>query len=103
ALVGTAALFLNNMDDAEACADINGDPTGIPDLASVSAEQAEQCSPFTFGVNPPQLDFSTLDQTPQTFRANQGPVKYYRRAIEEDLHGVFVYSNDLKSATVGSL
>jgi ABC-type branched-subunit amino acid transport system substrate-binding protein len=103
ALVGTAALFLNNMDDAEACADINGDPTGIPDLASISVEQAEQCSPVTFGVNPPQLDCSTLDQTPQTFRANQGPVKYYRIAIEKDLHGVFVYSNDLKSATVGSL
>ena len=103
AIVGTAALFLNNMDDAVACKDLEGAATGIPDLAIVTTEVAQQCSPVTFGVNPPQLDCSTKDQHPQIFRANQGPVKYYQRAIDKNLHGVFVYGNDLKSATIGGL
>jgi hypothetical protein len=103
AIVGTAALFLNNMDDAIACKDSKGAATGLPDLAIVTTEVAQQCSPVTFGVNPPQLDCATKDQTPQIFRANQGPVKYYQRAVNKKLHGVFVYSNDLKAAAVGGL
>ncbi len=101
--MGTAALFLNNMDDAIACQDKAGAATGIPDLAIVTTEVSQQCSPVTFGVNPPQLDCSTKDAHPQTFRANQGTVKYYQRAINKKLHGAFVYSNDLKSAAVGGL
>lgn len=103
AIVGTAALFLNNMDDAIACQDKAGAATGIPDLAIVTTEVSQQCSPVTFGINPPQLDCATKDQHPQTFRANQGSVEYYQRAIEKKLHGAFVYSNDLKSAAVGGL
>lgn len=103
ALVGTAALFLNNMDDAISCVDQAGAATGIPDLATVTTEVVQQCSPVTFGINPPQLDCATKDSTPQTFRANQGPVKYYEKAVDKDLHGAFVYSNDLKSAAVGGL
>jgi ABC-type branched-subunit amino acid transport system substrate-binding protein len=103
AIVGTAALFLNNMDDAISCVDKAGAATGIPDLAIVTTELVQQCSPVTFGVNPSQIDCTTKDATPQTFRANQGPIKYYERATGDDLHGVFVYSNDLKSAAVGGL
>jgi hypothetical protein len=103
AVVGTAALFLNNMDDAIACKDLAGAATGLPDLASVSTEQVEQCSPVTFGVNPPQLVCATKDKSPQTFRQNRGPIKYYRSHIAKNLHGVFIYSNDLKSAEIGSL
>jgi len=103
AIVGTAALFLNNMDDAISCVDKAGAATGIPDIAIVTTEVVQQCSPVTFGINPPQLDCSTKDATPQTFRANQGPVKYYQREIEKDLHGAFVYGNDLKSGAVGGL
>ncbi len=96
AIVGTAALFLNNMDDAIACQDKAGAATGIPDLAIVTTEVSQQCSPVTFGINPPQLDCKTKDAHPQTFRANQGSVKYYQRTINKKLHGAFVYSNDLK-------
>jgi hypothetical protein len=103
AIIGTAALFLNNMDDAIACQDKAGAATGIPDLAIVTTEVSQQCSPVTFGINAPQLDCKTKDAHPQTFRANQGSVKYYQRTINKKLHGAFVYSNDLKSAAVGGL
>jgi Periplasmic binding protein len=103
AIVGTSALFVNNMDDATACADKAGAATGIPDLAVFTTEVAHQCSPVTFGINPPQLDCATKDQTPQTFRANQGPSKYFQRESDKNLHGVFLYGNDLKASTVGGL
>ncbi len=103
AIVGTAALFLNNMDDAISCVDRAGNATGIPDLAIVTTEVVQQCSPVTFGVNPPQLDCATKDRHPQTFRANQGSAKYYLRTIDKGLHGPFVYSSDTRSGSVASL
>jgi ABC-type branched-subunit amino acid transport system substrate-binding protein len=103
AMIGTAALFLNNMDDANSCVDKAGAATGLPDLSAVSTDPAEQCSPLNFGLNPPQLDCATKDQATQTYRQNQGPGKYYLRAINKNLHGVFLYSNDLKSSTVSGI
>jgi substrate-binding family protein len=103
ALVGTVALFLNNVDDMIACTDKTGAATGIPDIAAIMTEVVQQCSPVSFGINPGQIDCSTKDDHPQTFRANQGSVKYYQREIDKNLHGAFVYSNDLKSAAVGGL
>ncbi len=103
ALVGTAALFLNNVDDMTACVDQAGAATGIPDLPIVTTEVAQQCSPVSYPVNPSQLVCSTKDDTPQTFSANRGPVKFYRRTIDPDLHGVYLYTNDLKSAEAAGL
>jgi hypothetical protein len=98
AIVGTEALFLNNVDDLVSCPDRTGAATGLPDLASFSTATAEQCSPVTFSANPGQLDCSTLTQNPQTYRDNQGAIKYFLRTRSKSLHGIFVYSNDLKTA-----
>ncbi|HEV3450136.1 MAG TPA: ABC transporter substrate-binding protein [Acidimicrobiia bacterium] len=103
AVVGTAALFLNNVDDMVSCKDQAGAATGLPDLPIVTTEVAEQCSPVSFPVNPSQLDCTTKDQRPQTYRANVGTVKYFERAVKKNLHGISVYQNDLKSAAVSQL
>jgi hypothetical protein len=100
AVVGTAALFLNNVDDMVGCKDQTGAPTGLPDLPVVTTEVAQQCSPVSFPINAPQLDCATKDQRPQTYRANTGPIQYYQRTRFKNLHGVGVYSNDIKSAAV---
>jgi len=100
ALVGTAALFLNNVSDMVGCADQAGRPVGIPDLAVVTTEVAEQCSPVTFPINPPQLDCSTLTDHPQTYLGQRGPIRYYEAHVAKHLHGGFLYSNDLQSAAV---
>ena len=102
ALIGTAALFLDNVDDLVGCKDRSGAPTGLPNIPIVTTSLADQCAPVSFGVNPPQLDCSTQAEHPQTFRANQGPVKYYQRA-RKSLHGVMIYSNDIRSAAIGGL
>ena len=72
AIVGTAALFLNNVDDMIECTDQAGKATGLPDIPILTTEIAHQCSPVSFGPNPPQLDCATKDAVPQTWRANIG-------------------------------
>jgi ABC-type branched-subunit amino acid transport system substrate-binding protein len=98
ALVGTSALFLNNVDDIEGCVDRAGAKTGLPDLAVVTTEVEQQCSPTTYGINPPQIVCATKDQHPQTYQGNDGRVAYYRKQAGKKLHGVFVYQSDIKAA-----
>lgn len=101
ALVGTTSLFLNNVDDMVGCVDKNGEATGLPDMPAVATEIVHQCSPVSFPINPPQLDCDTQNDHPQTYRVNVGSIKYYQRTIDKDLHGLFVWSNDVKSAEIG--
>ncbi len=98
AMVGTSALFLNNVDDVEACVDGAGAATGIPDIAVVTTELVQQCSPTTYGINPPQILCDTKDDHPQTFQGNAGRAFYYEKKFGKDLHGAFIFSKDLKAA-----
>lgn len=97
ALVGTTALFLNNVDDIVACPDRAGSATGIPDLAAIAFELVQQCSPVTFPTVAPIVDCATRDQHPQTFPSNSGRARYFQKRFGE-LHGAYIYSGDLKSA-----
>ena len=56
ALVGTASLFLSNVDDEISCKDQAGAATGLPDMGAIVAGVPETCSPVSF----PALG-STLD------------------------------------------
>jgi Periplasmic binding protein len=98
ALVGTSAVFLNNVDDIEGCVDKAGAATGIPDMTVVATEIAQQCSPTTYAVNAPQIICSTKDQHPQTYQANAGRAFYYEKKYGKKLHGGYIFSGDLKSA-----
>jgi substrate-binding family protein len=99
ALVGTAALFVNNVDDLTGCADSKGAATGLPDFPVVTTEQVHQCSPVSFGVNPPVLDCATKDQKPQTYHGSLGATNWYLKKYGKNaLHGLFLYPSDLKSA-----
>jgi Periplasmic binding protein len=98
AMVGTSAIFLNNVSDMESCVDQAGAATGIPDIAVVATEVAQQCSPTTYAVNPPQILCDTQTQHPQTYQANVGRAYYYEKKFGKDLHGAYIYSQDLKAA-----
>ncbi len=52
ATVGTAALFVNNVDDLVGCKDSKGAATGMPDFPVVTTEIVHQCSPVSFGHQP---------------------------------------------------
>jgi ABC-type branched-subunit amino acid transport system substrate-binding protein len=102
ALVGTSAVFLNNVDDVEACVDKAGAATGLPDIAVVATEIAQQCSPTTYAVNPPQIECATLNQHPQTWQANVGRAFYYEKKFGKKLHGAYLFSGGLKSAEISN-
>jgi ABC-type branched-subunit amino acid transport system substrate-binding protein len=101
ALVGTEALFLTNMDDAINCKDINGQPTGLPDLSAIATGIPETCAPVTYTPTGPQLLCDTKDQHPQTYQGNQGDTTYYKKHINKDLHGAFILPNDTQDANRG--
>jgi hypothetical protein len=98
AIVGTSALFVNNVDDLVGCVDSAGQATGLPDFPVVTTESVHQCSPVSHPINPPTLDCATRDEHPQTYRANTGPTSYYLKQHKGDLTGVWIYPSDLKSA-----
>jgi ABC-type branched-subunit amino acid transport system substrate-binding protein len=98
AMVGTAALFINNIDDQTACVDQAGAVTGLPDIPFLATEVQQQCSPITFPVSPPQVLCDTVDEHPQTYQASVGRGFYYKKKFGNDLHGVYIFGSDLRSA-----
>jgi hypothetical protein len=99
AIVGTSALFVNNVDDLVGCQDAKGAATGLPDFPVVTTEVVHQCSPVSFGINPPVLDCATKDEKPQTYHGSLGATNWYLKKYGKNaLHGLFLYPSDLKSA-----
>jgi hypothetical protein len=96
ALVGTSALFLNNVEPLESCVDKAGKATGLPDIPTLQTEVPHQCSRISFAVIAAAIDCSTKDEHPQTYTARVGQVRYLQKQ-NKDLHGVWVIPGDLKS------
>ena len=89
AIVGTTALFVNNVDDLVGCKDSKGAATGLPDFPVVTTEVVHQCSPVSFGINPPIIDCATKDQHPQTYRGSLGATNWYLKKYGKNaLHGL---------------
>ncbi|HXY94275.1 MAG TPA: ABC transporter substrate-binding protein [Acidimicrobiia bacterium] len=98
AMVGTSSVFLTSVDDMRSCKDSTGAATGIPDIPFVSTAIVQQCSDESFPVAVPQIICSTKDQHPQTYQASIGRAYYYIKKYGNDLHGVYVFGSDSKSA-----
>ncbi len=101
ALVGSAALFLTNVDDEINCKDINGQATGLPDLPGIVTGIPQTCSPVTYSPTAPQLLCDTKDQHPQTYQGNQGDTTYYKKKYGKSISGAFVLPNDTQDANRG--
>jgi hypothetical protein len=98
AAVGTSSVFLTSVDDMRNCKDKTGAMTGLPDIPFVSTAIVQQCSDQSFPIAPPQVECSTVGQHPQTFRANVARGLYYQRKFGKDLHGIYIFGSDSKSA-----
>lgn len=101
ALVGTAAIFLTNFDDAVACTDQSGAATGLPDFGAVTSS-VEGCTPISFPVNPPNVLCDTMSKQPQTYQTNQRLFTYLQQRHHHDLHGALIYTNDTKAGSIAS-
>jgi ABC-type branched-subunit amino acid transport system substrate-binding protein len=101
-LLGTAALFLNDMRPAEGCKDKAGATTGIPDLPVLQTEPVEQCSPISFAVIPNGGSCPYSGSGPRTYQTVTPATEWFKTNVTKDLHGVFVIPNDLPSTITAS-
>src|SRR5579871_1115346 len=97
AMVGTNALFNPDITTLNTCADKNGQATGLPDIAAVSADVNEQCGTTVFNIQ----------GVPQKCPVAPGvktytePVGYMKWQLSQDpgLHGLWLIAGDLPSTT----
>jgi hypothetical protein len=102
-LVGTTALFLDNMKPAETCKDKTGQPVGIPDLAVLQTYAAEQCSSVSFAALPSAGSCPYSGTGERTFtQTNVTQNYYFSKYGKNALHGVFIVPSDLPSTISAS-
>jgi ABC-type branched-subunit amino acid transport system substrate-binding protein len=101
-MLGTTALFLNDMRPAEGCKDKTGAATGIPDLPVLQTEPVEQCSPISFAVIPNGGSCPYSGKGVRTFQAVTPAIDWFKKNVTSDLHGIFVVPNDLPSTITSS-
>jgi Periplasmic binding protein len=100
AIVGTTALFMNNIEPMTSCVDQAGKVTGLPDVPVLQTEIEHQCSPISYAVIVVGLDCATKDAAQKKVTVSAGPPKYFTKH-NKSLHGIFMLAGDLKS-TVNS-
>ena len=98
AAVGTSAVSLASVDEMRNCKDSTGATTGLPDIPFVSTNLSQQCSDQSFPMAPPQVICDTSSEHPQTFQPNVGRGYYYKDKFGKDLHGIYIFGSDSKSA-----
>lgn len=101
-LLGTTALFLNDMRPAESCKDKNGVATGIPDLPSLQTEPVQQCSKISFSVIQQGTSCPYSGRGVRTFAQSTSEIAWFKAHVTDDLHGVFVLASDLPSTITSS-
>jgi hypothetical protein len=102
ALVGTTALFLNDMAPIEGCKDKGGAATGLPDLAVLQTEPAQQCSPVSFAMLPGGAS-CPFTEGERTYPYSTTAADYYFENHGDDLHGIYVVPRDLPSTIAASM
>ena len=101
-LLGTTALFLNDMRPAEGCKDKAGVATGIPDLPVLQTEPVEQCSKISFAVIPNGGSCPYSGKGVRTYKSVTPAIEWFKKNVSTDLHGVFVVPADLPSTITAS-
>jgi hypothetical protein len=104
ALVGTTALFLQDVSGMNNCKDKAGKATGLPDLADLQTEAAQQCSPVSFATLPTGSSCPYSGTGLRTFHVGYTEYDYYfKKYGASALHGVFVVPKDLPSTIAASM
>lgn len=94
AMVGGNSLYNPDVSAMDGCTDLAGAATGLPNMAALVQDTAEQCSPMTFSIQ------YRTEQCPITVGAARdftwpiGPVQKLAE-LHGDLHGVYLVPGDL--------
>ena len=100
-LLGTSALFLNDMRPVEGCKDKAGVATGLPDLPVLQTEPVEQCSKISFAVIP-NGGSCPYTKGVRSFKSVTPAIEWFKKNVTDGLHGVFVVPQDLPSTITAS-
>jgi hypothetical protein len=102
--VGTTALFLNDVQPIESCKDKAGAATGLPDLAELQTEPAQQCSKVSYAILPGGASCPYSGSGVRTFKIGDTAFKYYLNKYGQNaLHGVWIIPDDLPSTISASM
>lgn len=103
ALVGTTALFFQDMTALSNCKDKAGANTGLPDLPELQTTADQQCSQLSFATLPPGSSCPYSGSGPRTFKLATGIFEYYLKKYPGQLHGVWIIPQDLPSTISSSM
>ncbi len=104
ALVGTTALFFQNVAAMNNCKDKTGAATGLPDLAELQTDVSQQCSPVSFATLPTGSSCPYSGTGVRTFHVGQTQYDYYfNKYGANTLHGVFVVPKDTASTIASTM
>ena len=101
AMVGTFALFLSNMDDANNCKDQAGAATASPTSPASPPVSSNRARRWRSRSARRPSTARTKDQNPQTYHGNQFDSKYLLKTHKNDLHGAMIVSGDTADANRG--
>jgi len=101
AMVGTAANAVADFGDLDTCKDAAGKPIGIPNLAAFGFPPYS-CDKVTYMVGGVGPYCATAKDNPQTYAVNIADFRYYQSHFP-DLHGVWVYNNDVPTVRITSI
>jgi hypothetical protein len=97
ATVGTTALFLNDVTGMNGCKDKAGRTTGLPDIALVQTDPAQQCSKVSFAALPTNSSCPYSGTGLRSFKVLPTQYDYYAKKFGTNLHGIFVIPKDTPS------
>ena len=104
ATVGTTALFLQDVSTMNTCKDQAGQPIGLPDIAELQTEAAQQCSPVSFVALPIGYSCPYSGQGPRTEHVARTEYDYYLSKFgATSMHGVFAIPKDLPSTIAATI
>ncbi len=104
AMVGTTALFFQNVSAMNNCKDKAGVVTGLPDLADLQTDVTQQCSLVSFATLPTGSSCPYSGTGVRTFHVGRTQYDYYfNKYGATALHGVFVVPKDTASTIASSM
>jgi len=103
AMVGNYAVLNPDPSPMEGCVDKAGAVTGLPNLAALSVDGNENCSPMSLGVNSRPEPCPLAPDTEREFIRVVGPANYLVSQHPEGLHGVYLANGDLPSTKLSAV
>ena len=103
ATIGTSALFLSDVSAMNGCKDASGAATGLPDVALIQTEAAEQCSPVSFAALSTNSACPYSGTGPREFKIAPTEYDFFAKKYGTDLHAVFVVPKDTPSTIAAAM